>query len=219
VTRLHPGDRVYSYSYESGFYAEFVSVAADRVARVPEQVSQHIAGAMPCVALTARAGLQALEMKRGQTLLVFGATGGVGSLAVWLAAHENHVRVLGTAREDAYEYLRALGDEAAVDASTGFDAVLATANAAALAPYVLRAKEYAPLAFPNGVEPEPAFDGHPAVPFDGPMSADAFDALNEAIGARTIPLHVEEFPFDQIVEAHRRIDRGHVQGKIVLRIR
>jgi enoyl reductase len=51
------------------------------------------------------------------------------------------------------------------------------------------------------------------------MSAAAFDALNAAIGARTIPLQVEELPFDQIVEAHRRIDRGHVQGKIVLRIR
>jgi NADPH:quinone reductase-like Zn-dependent oxidoreductase len=219
VTRLRLGDRVYSYSYESGFYAEFISVAADRVARVPEHVSQQIAGAMPCVALTAHAGLHALAMKRGQTLLVFGATGGVGSFAVWLAAHENQLRVLGTARQDAQGYLRALGGEPAVDASAGFDAVLATANAAALAPYFARAKANAPVAYPNGVGPEPAFDGHPAVPFDGPMSAAAFDALNAAIGARTIPLQVEELPFDQIVEAHRRIDRGHVQGKIVLRIR
>jgi NADPH:quinone reductase len=219
VTRLRVGERVYSYSYESGFYAEYVSVVADRVERVPKQLNQQIAGAMPCVALTAHAGVQALKMTRGQTLLIFGATGGVGSFAVWLAAHESEVRVVGTARADAYEYLRALGGDPAVDSSEGFDAVLATANGETLPALVSRAKTGAPVAYPNGVEPEPKFDGHPSVPFDGKMTRGAFESLNEAIGERAIPLHVEEFPFYRIVDAHRRIEQGHVEGKIVLRIR
>jgi NADPH:quinone reductase len=219
VTRLRAGERVYSYSYESGFYAEYISLDADRVERVPEQLSQQIAGAMPCVALTAHSGIQSLKIQRGQTLLVFGATGGVGSFAVWLAAHENEATVIGTARPDVYEYLRSLGGEPAVDSSEGFDAILATANGNALRAFASRAKPNAPIAYPNGVEPEPKFDGHPAVPFDGKMTRDAFESLNKAIGDRTIPLHVEEFPFDRIVDAHRRIDQGHVEGKIVLRIR
>ena len=59
---------------------------------------------------------------------------------------------------------------------------------------------------------EPKFDRHPSVPFDGKMSRDAFESLNEAMGERTIPPHVGEFPFDHIVVAHRRINQGHVEG-------
>ncbi len=219
VTRLRVGERVYSYSYKSGFYAEYVSVPADRVERVPDQLSQQIAGAMPCVALTAQSGVQALKMKPGQTLLVFGATGGVGSFAVWLAAHDSELRVMGTARAGAHEYLRTLGGEPADGSSEGFDAILTTANGDALPTFLSRAKAGAPIAYPNGVEPEPKFDGHPSLPFDGQMSRAAFESLNEAIGTRTIPLQVEEFPFARIVDAHRRIEQGHVEGKIVLRIR
>jgi NADPH:quinone reductase len=219
VTRLRVGERVYSYSYGSGFYAEYVSVAADRVERVPDQLNQQLAGAMPCVALTAHSGVQALKMTRGQTLLVFGATGGVGSFAVWLAAHESEVRVIGTAQADAYEYLRALGGEPAMDSSQGFDAILATANGETLPALVSRANARAPVAYPNGVEPEPKFAGHPSVPFDGKMRREAFESLNKAIGERTIPLHVEEFSFERVVDAHRRIEQGHVEGKIVLHIR
>jgi NADPH2:quinone reductase len=219
VTQLRAGERVYSYSYRSGFYAEYVSVPAERVERVPDQLTQQIAGAMPCVALTAHAGLRTLKMKRGQRLLVFGATGGVGSFAVWFAAHENEATVIGTARPEMYDYLRELGGTPAIDSSDGFDAILATVNANDLAALVSRAKPTAPVAYPNGVEPEPKFDGHPSLPFDGEMSHDAFERLNTAIGKRTIPLHIEEFPLDRIVDAHRRIDQGHVEGKIVLRIR
>ena len=53
VTRLSVGDRVYSYSYgnrQGGFHAEYISVPANRVERVPDQLDQKIAGAMPCVA-------------------------------------------------------------------------------------------------------------------------------------------------------------------------
>ncbi|HTZ53975.1 MAG TPA: NADP-dependent oxidoreductase [Candidatus Acidoferrum sp.] len=223
VTRLRVGDRVYSYSYgnpDGGFHAEYVSVPANRVERVPEQLDQKVAGAMPCVALTAHAGLHVLKMKIGDALLVFGATGGVGSFAVWLAANAIGATVAGTARADAQAYLRDLGGTLLSDGATNaFDAMFATASGSDLAALASHLKPKAPIAFPNGIEPEPKIDGHPSRPFDGEMSREAFERLNTAIGTRTIPLKIEEFSLDRVADAHRRIEQGHVEGKIVLRIR
>src|ERR1700688_2404496 len=113
VEHLRVGDRGYAYSYdnrEGGFYAEYVSVLGDRAAPVPPQIKQDVAGAMPCVALTALAGLEALGVKRDEVLLVFGASGGVGSLGVWLGSGVK-AKVVGTARPDAHEYVHSLGAE------------------------------------------------------------------------------------------------------------
>jgi NADPH2:quinone reductase len=235
VTRLHVGERVYSFSYgdpPAGFHAEYVSVPADRVERVPEQLDQKVAGAMPCVALTALAGLRVLKTRRGELLLVFGASGGVGSLAVWLAANAMEATVVGTGRPEAHEYLRTLGAAHAIDprsprraavikeiAPNGFDAVLATANGDDLPAFLSQLRSHAPIAFPNGVEPEIRIEAHPSLPFDAGMSREDFERLNEAIGTRSMPLRVEVFPLDHAVDAHRRIEQGRVEGKIVLRIR
>jgi NADPH2:quinone reductase len=233
VETFNVGDRVYSYSYNNptgGFYAEFVSVPADRVGHVPAKLEMKVAGAMPCVALTAQSGLDTLKVKDGQTLLVFGASGGVGSLAVWLATLRG-ATVLGTARPEAQEYVRRLGAAHAIDpnsseyeriitreAPAGFDAALVTASGDKLLAFLSHLKAKAPFAYPNGVEPEPHLDDHQGLAFDGEMSRQAFERLNIAIGSRTIPLRTEVFSLKDVIEAHRRIEQGHVVGKIVLRI-
>ena len=117
VSKFKVGDHVYSYSYgnsSGGFYAEYVSVPAERVAHVPAQLEMSVAGAMPCVALTALSGLELLKVTSGQTVLVFGASGGVGSLPVWLARGAE-ATVVGTARPDAQEYVRSLGAAHTID--------------------------------------------------------------------------------------------------------
>lgn len=235
VDHVHPGDRVYSCSYDNpqgGFYAEYMSVPADRVARVPDQVDQRIAGAIPCVALTAQSGLRALKTKRDETLVVFGANGGVGSLAVWLGANAIGANVIAVARSDVHQYVRHLGASHQIDphspqrnasiekdAPDGFDAMLATANGDDLPAFVSHLRKHAPLGYVHGVEPEPRADGHPVVGFDGVMTRDTFALLNRSIGTRTIPLRVEVFDLDHVADAHRRFEQGHVSGKIVLRIR
>lgn len=233
VKELSVGDRVYSYSYGNsggGFYAEYVSVPADRVARVPAQLDMVVAGGMPCIALTAQSGLEALKVTREQMILVFGASGGVGSLAVWLASGQG-ATVVGTARPNAQEYVRSLGATHTIDphspeheaitkraAKAGFDGVLVTANGDTLPDFLSHLKVKAPVAYPNGVEPVPHLSGHRGIAFDGAMSRAAFDRLNAAIGSRTIPLKTEVFPLKEVVEAHRRIEQGHIVGKIVLQI-
>lgn len=228
------GDRVFSYSYNNptgGFYAEYVSVPTERVAHVPTHVNMTVAGAMPCVALTALAGLETLHVKSGQTLLVFAASGGVGSLGVWLAKMMG-ATVVGTARQDAQEYVRHLGASHAIDpasseresiikraAPAGFDAALITANSDALPSFLSHLKEKSRFAYPNGVEPKPRFKAHPGLAFDGEMSREAFSRLTALIGARSVPLRTEVFSLVEVVEAHRRIERGHTVGKVVLRIK
>lgn len=233
VTRLQVGARVYSYSYgnpQGGFHAEYVSVPANRAELVPDQLNQKVAGAMPCVALTAHPGLRVLKVERAETLLVFGASGGVGSLAVWLAAHELGATVVGTARSDAHEYVRALGAAHVIDpysesrdaaikkaAPNGFDAALVTANGQDLGAFLAHLRPNAPVAYPNGVEPKLHVEGHPSLPFDAKMSREAFEQLNKAIATRTIPLRVGVFALDRAADAHREIEKGHVVGRIVLR--
>jgi NADPH2:quinone reductase len=233
VSRFKIGDRVYSYSYgnaSGGFHAEYVSVPADRAEHIPAHLEMKVAGGLPCVALTALAGLETLNVTRDQTILVFGASGGVGSLAVWLASTKG-ATVVGTARPDAQEYVRSLGAAHTIDpnsseregiikraAKAGFDACLITANGDRLADFLSHLKAKAPLAYPNGVEPKPRLNGHPNSAFDAEMSHEAFSRLNAAIGSRTIPLRTQVFPLKDVVEAHSRIEQGHVVGKIVLHI-
>jgi NADPH:quinone reductase len=234
VSQFKVGDRVYSYSYgnpSGGFHAEYVSVPAERVAHVPTQLEMSVAGAMPCVALTALSGLELLKVDSGQKLLVFGASGGVGSLAVWLA-NVAGATVVATAQPDAQEYVRSLGAARTINPKssqresllkrivpTGFDAALVAANGDVLPAFLSHLKTGAAFAYPNGVEPKPHFSGHHGSAFDGAMSHEAFVRLNAAIGSRTIPLRIKVFPLKDVVEAHRRIEQGHVLGKIVLRIR
>src|ERR1700761_8529963 len=233
VTSFYVGDRVYSYSYgngSGGFYAQYVSVPADRAAPGPTHLEMKSAGGMPCIALTAQSGLETLKAGHGQTLFVFGASGGVGSCAVWLGS-EGGATVVGTARPDAQEYVRSLGAAHTIDpysperesvikrvAKDGFDAALVTANTDALAYFLSHLKPKAPIAFPNGVEPKPRFGGHPISAFDGAMSHEAFEKLNAAIARRTLPLRTHVFPFKDVAAAHHSIEEGHVVGKIVLHI-
>jgi NADPH:quinone reductase len=234
VSGFSVGDRVYSYSYGNrggGFYAEYVSVPAERVGLVPTQIKMDVAGGMPCVALTAQSGLEALKVKKGQTLLVFGASGGVGSLGVWLG-NEKGATVIGTARPDAQDYVRSLGAAHAIDANSpeheavikrvaqaGFDVCLVTSSGDELPDFLKHLKDKAPLAYPNGVEPAPILHGHPVLACDGEMSRGAIDRLNAAIGSKTVPLRTQVYPLKDVVQAHRRIEQGHVLGKIVLSLR
>ena len=88
VRRFAIGDRVYAYGFmnpKGGFFAEYTSVPEDEVAKVPDTLSFDEAGALAVDGLTALAGLDIVELKRRQTLMILGASGGVGHIALELA--------------------------------------------------------------------------------------------------------------------------------------
>src|SRR5262249_58561277 len=119
VRRFAPGDAAYAYSFDNpkgGFYAEYVAVAADHVGRPPATLSLKEAGAVPTTGLTALPGVDAvLHVQRGESVVIHGASGGVGSLAVQFAKLRG-ARVLATAsRRDGLAFARRLGADAAAD--------------------------------------------------------------------------------------------------------
>lgn len=125
VTRPSEGDEVYGYLSKpvmgEGTYAEYVSAPAAIVARMPESVGFAEAEALPMPALTAMDLVDAVNLGGGDTVLIVGATGGVGSYAVQLAARRG-ARVVATARQANEAFVRELGATETID-HTGEDPV------------------------------------------------------------------------------------------------
>src|SRR6202008_4851232 len=92
---------------QGGFYAEYIALPAKAVAHFPAGITLKDAGAMPVSALTALQGVDdALHIRSGETLIIHGASGGVGSLALQFARLRG-ARVLATASgEDGGAFVR-----------------------------------------------------------------------------------------------------------------
>jgi NADPH2:quinone reductase len=238
IRRLKRGDQVYSYSFgnpKGGFYAEYVAVRGENVAPKPERLSLLHAGAIPTTGLTALQGIDdTLQLKRGETIIIHGASGGVGTLAVQFAKLRG-ARVLGTASsDDGLALVRRLGadmvangrdpdiaDVAARFAPAGVDAILAFAGGKPLERYLKALRKGGRLAYPNGVEPEPKKrPGIKILAYDAVAGVREFERLNVAVELARLKVPIAAvYPLAEAAKAHERLAAGHVLGKIVLRIR
>jgi NADPH:quinone reductase-like Zn-dependent oxidoreductase len=122
VTRFAPGDRVFGlprFPAEAAAYAEYVTSPSRQLARIPDGLGDVEAGALPLAGLTAwQALVETADVQSGQRVLVLGAAGGVGHLAVQVAKARG-AYVIGTARAAKHAFLAELGAEEAVDYTTG----------------------------------------------------------------------------------------------------
>lgn len=237
VSRFKEGERVYAASVpnvEAGLYAEYAAVKAEHVACVPDELTIEQAGAMPWDALTAVSGLDdALDLRQGETLMIFGASGGIGHLAVQIAKRMG-ARVLAVASgDDGVALAKRRGADAVVDgrkddvtavarqfAPNGLDTALVTAGGEAVERALSAVRDDGRIAYPNGVIPEPkARPGVRLINYDGSRDQKATTRLNRLIDSGPFEIHLARtFPFDQVVEAHRMLDT-HFLGKLVLRVR
>lgn len=239
VRRFRVGDRVYSYSYQNrkgGFHAQEVVVDAKKVARIPRGLDWKQAGALGTTGLTALQGVDdALRVRKGENVIVHGASGGVGTLALQFAKWRG-ARVLATASgRDGVALARRLGADAAVDgkredlraaarrfAPDGVDAVLAFAGGKSLALCLDALKERGGrLAYPNGVEPAPRKRrGVKTTVYDGIPGVAEFERLNRAVTAAKIEVPIAKtYPMSRARAAYAFVKKGHVLGKVALRIR
>lgn len=237
VRRFKVGEAVWAYEFmnrKGGFYAEYVVVNADHVGRVPERLDLVHAGAAAVTGLTALQGIdEHLRVKRGETVLIFGASGAVGTLAVQFARRLG-AKVLGTASDKkAAMLVRRLGAQvfdarskyALEDlrklAPNGIDAVLALAGGESLERYLDLVRPGGRIAHPNGVEPEPRRRQKiRIISYDAKGGRREFEKLERAVKQARLRVPVAKvFTLGQAAQAHTRIERGGVIGRIVLRMR
>jgi NADPH:quinone reductase-like Zn-dependent oxidoreductase len=109
-----PGDEVIGYVWmdyiHHGGYAEYIPAPVRTLTRKPSNATWEEAAGLPAAGLVAYQALKAVTVRRGDTILVHGATGGVGSVGVQIARHLG-ARVIGTARERNHEFVHGLGVE------------------------------------------------------------------------------------------------------------
>jgi NADPH:quinone reductase-like Zn-dependent oxidoreductase len=235
VNRFKPGDLAYAFGLmnpKGGFYAQYAAVKADDASHVPGRLSPEEAGVMPVDAMTALRGLDdTLGLRPGESVMIFGAGGGIGHLAVQLAKRMG-ARVFAVASgDDGVALARQLGADAVVDgrrddvaadawrfAPGGLDAALLTAGGEAADKALTALRDGGRIAYPNGVEPAPrARPGVTARNYDGTPDPKAIAKLNRLIEAGPFHVHVaRSFPLSQAAEAHRALHE-HYLGKLALR--
>jgi NADPH:quinone reductase-like Zn-dependent oxidoreductase len=115
VTRFKVGDAVYGYALFGGGWAEYAVLSENEAALKPTSISFTETAAVPLAALTAwQALVDVAKLSAGQTILIHGGSGGVGSFAVQIAKARG-ARVIATASTQNQDLLRQLGADVAID--------------------------------------------------------------------------------------------------------
>jgi NADPH:quinone reductase-like Zn-dependent oxidoreductase len=228
TTGFAVGDRVYGGAVARAV-ADFVIITTssgspDSLAHTPDGISDEVASTLPVAGLTAAAALDAIGARPGDTVLIGGAAGGVGVLAVQLAKLAG-ATVIGTAAPGTFDFLRQLGAEPVAYGPGLADRVRALAPGGVTAATDLFGTETAEAALALGVPPERistiaagpdvpagvrATSGYNAKPGDLKRITDAILA-----GKLTVPI-AATFPVEQIRDAVTLQAGRHVHGKVVV---
>jgi NADPH:quinone reductase-like Zn-dependent oxidoreductase len=226
VSGFAVGDEVIGFTDERASQAELVVIQAENATRRPAGVPWEVAGALFVVGTTAYAAVRAVSLSQGDTVVVSGAAGGVGSLAVQLAKRAG-ATVIGLASEHNHEWLRehgvipvsygdGVGDRIREATQGKVDAFIDTVG-----------QDYVPLALELGVKPDRIdtiadfqAGAKYGVKTDGTGAAATADVLAQLAqlideGKLEMPIaHV--YPLADVRDAYRELEQGHTRGKIVL---
>jgi len=231
-TAWQPGERVMaavsSFVPGGGAQAEFVVVAEDALARIPDGIGLVEASTLPMNAVTVRAALDELALQPGQTLAITGAAGAVGGYAIQLGRGEG-LRVIADASPADETLVRDLGADVVVGRGPevaaaireavpgGVDALL---DAAVMGPPVLPAVRDGGQVMavrPFAGEPERDIKVSLVLVFQHLHEGDTLTRLAEQAAAGTLTLRVADvLPASEAPQAHRRFEAGGVRGRLVL---
>jgi len=230
VTRYQPGEEVYGFllhadpTVHDGSWTELITVPEDNfVATKPANLDHAHAGAAPLAGITALAALDALAPAQGETVLVIGATGGVGSFFVQLAA-ETGADLIAPALPEDDEYLRDLGVTEVLDRNAdlettvrqhhpeGVDAILDLANFTSQEALL---REDGRLASPLGA----AGEATNRFNLMAQPTPDNLKRLADCIDSGTLGVHIHEtYGLAHAGEALQHLTSQHTQGKIGLTV-
>ena len=217
VTRFEKGNRVYTFNIRRfGSYAEYLCLPETEViAPKPSNLTYEEAAAIPYGGMLALHFLRKGNVRNGQTVLIYGASGAVGTAAVQLARHFG-AKVTGVCSTTNLELVRSLGADTAIDYTKEdannraerydfvFDAVGRRKSAKFQGNHALT---------PNGKYIS-VDDGSPKIDVEG------LNFLRELIEAgRLKPVIDRAYPLERIAEAHQYVDLGHKRGNVVIPVR
>src|SRR2546421_4696548 len=229
VTKLKVGDTVYGYPNFGGGWADYVTVKEFEVAPKPKSLNFVESAAVPMGALTAwQALVDVAKLQPGQTVLIHGGSGGVGSFAIQIAKARG-AEVIATASTANQDLLKQLGANVAVDyTKTKFEDVAKDVDA------VLDPVGKETLARSYGVvkrggivmslvaRPDPAEcakRGIRAAAISVHPDAEDLTEIARLIDAGKIkPVVTEVLPLSEAIAAQRQAETHHTRGKLVLRI-
>ena len=222
------GDEVFGLA-SSGAYAELATARATGIAKRPPGVSVEQAAALPVAGLTA---WQALfdhgRLAQGQTVLIAGAAGGVGHLAVQLAGHAG-ARAIGTGSARNRDFVLGLGADDYVDYTgqdvaeevSGVDVAFDTVGGQtteALLPTIRRGGSLITIA---GTPPQQAAGerGVRAEAFSMIPNARQLGEIADLVAAGKVRAEIAAtLPLEEVGQAHALIESGHTRGKIILSV-
>lgn len=235
VDRFAVGDRVYAQGFmndKGGCYAQYVVVSEKTVALVPDGLDLLMAGGLPIAGATALRNLEALGAGEKTRLMLWGASGGVGHVALQLAKRMGaHVFAIASGA-DGVELSRQLGADEAVDghsddvvqrarafAPDGFDTALVLVGGDEVQSTLSLVRQGGIISFPNGVMPEPkAPEGVHLKKADGFANPVLLDQLNQLVSMGEFQVHIAQtFPLEEVAQAQEAMKKHYV-GKIVLRV-
>jgi NADPH:quinone reductase-like Zn-dependent oxidoreductase len=217
VTRFQVGDVVYGmprFPRSAGAYAEYVAAPSRQFAGAPEGISPVEAAALPLAALTAwQCLVDSAHLQEGQTVLVHGASGGVGRLAVQIAESRG-AKVVATSHRGDRDALAARDVDVALDLVGGDDtkALLATLRESGILLAVAdgadeMVKAEARRREVRVLEPLVEPDGH------------GLEEISRLVETGRLKVTVEEvFHLEQADLAHEALEKGGRRGKLVLAI-
>jgi NADPH:quinone reductase-like Zn-dependent oxidoreductase len=226
VDRWQPGDEVIGFTNNRASHAELVIVEPQSLVPRPEAVPWDSAGALAVAGGTAWAAVRAIAASAGEVIVVSGAAGGVGTIAVQLARNAG-ATVIGLASEPHHDWLRDRGAIPVTYREGVAERIRAAADGRVDALVDTFGSGYVDIAIDLGVKPEridtiadfQAAAQHGAKT-DGSaagMSAPVLAELAQLIadGQLEIPI-AAEYPLEQVGDAYRELEQRHTLGKIVL---
>jgi NADPH:quinone reductase-like Zn-dependent oxidoreductase len=226
VEGLAVGDEVIGFTHDRASHAELVAVDSGQLVPKPAGVPWDVAGALFVVGTTAWAAVKAVAPQPGETVAVSGAAGGVGSLAVQLAA-QTGARVIGLASEPHHAWLREHGVEPVTYGDGVRERILAAAGGPIAAFIDTYGDGYVDLAVDLGVSPDridTILDWDAAARHgtrtDGNMAGGRPEVLAELAalideGRLEVPI-ARTYPLADVRDAYREVEGRHTLGKVVL---
>ncbi len=217
VTRFKPGDPVFASTVAENFggYAEYKCLPENGVlALKPANLTFEQAAALPGAAMTALRCLEKGKIQRGHRILIYGASGAVGTYAVQIASHHFGADVTGVCSGANLELVKSLGASQVIDytrqdfttSGETYDVVFDAVGK------LVPAQGKKPLK-PGGVYLNVHADSG-----NGEKLADLLCVKELVEAGKVSPVIDRVYPFEQIVAAHRYVEQGHKKGNVVITV-